>query len=68
MSNTGKNTNGSQFFITLAPAPRLSGKHCVFGRLLSGDEVLSAIEAVPVVDEKPTLAIRIVNCGLMPPV
>ena len=65
MSNTGKNTNGSQFFVTLAPLPRLSGKHCVFGRLVEGEGVLAAIEKVAVDSEKPQLPITICDCGVL---
>ena len=44
MANSGPDTNGSQFFITLDAATFLDGKHVVFGEILSGDDVLDAIE------------------------
>jgi peptidyl-prolyl cis-trans isomerase-like 3 len=48
MANKGANSNGSQFFITFAPAPHLDGKNTVFGKVLEGWEVLDDMEAVQV--------------------
>ncbi|KAF8331495.1 cyclophilin-like domain-containing protein [Cantharellus anzutake] len=48
MANKGMNTNGSQFFITFRATPHLDGKHTVFGKLVGGEEILDAIEGLPV--------------------
>jgi len=69
MGNTGKNSNGSQFFITFGPCKALDGKHVVFGKVIDGFGVLDKIEAVSVppggISEEPSVPVVIADCGVL---
>jgi len=64
MANSGKDTNGSQFFITTAITSWLDGKHVVFGEVLEGYEIVQKIEDVPKgAGDKPLKEVKIVKSG-----
>ncbi|KAK5109740.1 Peptidyl-prolyl cis-trans isomerase B [Meristemomyces frigidus] len=64
MANSGKDTNGSQFFITTVITSWLDGRHVVFGEVLEGYEIIDAIENVPKgAGDKPSKVVKIVKSG-----
>ncbi|KAL5018680.1 hypothetical protein ScPMuIL_004402 [Solemya velum] len=63
MANAGKNTNGSQFFITTVVTSWLDGKHVVFGEVADGYNVVETIEGYGSRDGKTSKKIVIADCG-----
>ncbi|KDR85314.1 hypothetical protein GALMADRAFT_234107 [Galerina marginata CBS 339.88] len=61
MANKGANTNSSQFYLTFKEAPHLDKKHTVFGKLVGGEDVLDALENLPVKlgTDRPAKTVRI---------
>lgn len=65
MANAGRNTNGSQFFITTVPTPWLNGHHVVFGKVKSGMEIVKDIEKYGSESGMPRALCQITDCGVL---
>merc|ERR1711865_990446 len=63
MANAGPNTNGSQFFLCTGQTPHLDGKHCVFGTVVDGMDVVTAVEAVGSQGGETSKKVVIADCG-----
>ncbi|GAX79376.1 hypothetical protein CEUSTIGMA_g6818.t1 [Chlamydomonas eustigma] len=66
MANSGKNSNSSQFFFTLAAAPQCDGKHVVFGKVVEGLDLLIRIDQeAATADGTPSCEVVIAACGMI---
>lgn len=67
MANSGPNSNGSQFFITLVPTQWLDGKHTIFGRISSGMQVIQRIGLIETDnDDRPVDDVKIQRSNVTP--
>lgn len=65
LASVGVDTGCSQFYVTLKPAPHMDGRCVVFGKLISGEDVISEVEKIYTHRGKPSSDVVITNCGLL---
>ena len=63
MANAGRNTNGSQFFLTTVATPWLDNNHVVFGKVVEGMDVVRAIEKVGSSSGSTLKRVVVEDCG-----
>ncbi|XP_029903769.1 putative inactive peptidyl-prolyl cis-trans isomerase-like 6 [Myripristis murdjan] len=64
MANQGPHSNGSQFYITLQPAPWMDRKYVAFGQVVEGTDVLRRLEEVPTYNERPQSKCEVADAGI----
>ncbi|MEV7673872.1 peptidylprolyl isomerase [Streptomyces sp. NPDC000963] len=65
MANAGKNTNGSQFFITTIVTDWLDGKHVVFGEVVEGQDLVKKIESLGSASGAPKASVKVAESGVV---
>lgn len=65
MANSGRNTNGSQFFICVVACPWLDGRHVVFGQVTKGYETIKKVESLGSPQGTPSSTVIITDCGVL---
>jgi cyclophilin family peptidyl-prolyl cis-trans isomerase len=64
MANDGvPHSNGSQFYVTLAPQPAMDNKFVAFGRLIDGTRTLNVLSKTPTINQRPSPLVSVSACG-----
>ena len=64
MANQGRNTNGSQFYISLQAIAYMDKKYVAFGKVVEGSDTLKKLEEIYTQNQRPTKELKIEDCGV----